>query len=151
MKVGEVKVANNKRRSVLKVLSPLPMVSGKGTLEMDGLHSQTRFTDPMPEFYLRLSEEQRFGMIKMSEHNGNRVLEKLTIIPVTNEIVEEPEIVQVARQYMDLFRMRQHSSGILLEKLQRYSGPGSRTGLALRRLVCQLALLHVDEGADLLI
>ena len=93
MKVGEVKVANNKRRSILKVLSPVPMVSGKGTLEMDGLHSATRITDNMPEFYLRLSEEERFGMIKMSEHDGNRVLEKLTIIPVTNEIVEEPEIV----------------------------------------------------------
>lgn len=95
MKVGEVKVVNNKRRSVLKVLSPVPLVTGKSTLEMDNLHSTVRITDTLPEFYIRLSEEERFGMIKMSEHNGNRVLEKLTIIPVTNEIVEEPEIIPI--------------------------------------------------------
>lgn len=95
MKVGEVKVNNNKRRNVLKVLSPLPMVAGKSTLEMDGLHSPARFNDPMQEFYLRMSEEERFGIIKMGEHNGNRVLEKLTIVPVTNEIIEEPEMVPI--------------------------------------------------------
>ena len=93
MKVGEVKVSDNKRRNVLKVLSPIPMVTGKSWLETDGLHAQKRFDDPMPEFYLRLSEEERFGILKMGEHNGNRVLEKLTIVPVTKEIVEEPDIV----------------------------------------------------------
>jgi len=93
MKVGEVKVADNKRRNVWKVLSPIPMVTGKATLEMDGLHSQTRLDSPMPEFYLRMSEEERFAIIQMGEHNGNRVLEKLTIVPVTKEIVEEPTIV----------------------------------------------------------
>src|SRR5579872_4413824 len=67
MKVGEVQIANNKRRQVWKVLSPVPMVTGKSWLEMDGLHSQTRLDDPMPEFYLRLSEEERFGIIKMGE------------------------------------------------------------------------------------
>jgi hypothetical protein len=92
MKVGEVKIANNKRRNVLKVLSPIPMVSGKATLEMDGLHSATRL-DAMQEFYLRLSEEERFGLVRMGEHNGNRVLENLTIVPVTKEILEEPAIV----------------------------------------------------------
>lgn len=95
MKVGEVAVSNNKRRSVLKVLSPIPMVTGKATLEMDGLHSATVYSNPMPEFYIRLSEEERFGILKMGEHKGNRVVEKITIMPVTKEIVEEPEMVPV--------------------------------------------------------
>lgn len=93
MKVGEVKVVDNKRRNVLKVLSPVPMISGKSTLEMDGAHSQTVIQDPMPEFYIRLSEEERFGIIKMGEHKGNRVLENITIVPVTKEMIEEPTIV----------------------------------------------------------
>ena len=95
MKVGEVQVANNKRRNVLKALSPIPMVSGKATLEMDGAHSATRIANNMQEFYLRLSEEERFGILKMGEHNGNRVLEKITIIPVTKEYVEEPDMVPI--------------------------------------------------------
>ncbi len=98
MKVGEVQVANNKRRSILKVLSPIPMVTGKATLEMNGAHSATIVNGNMPEFYLRLSEEERFGIIKMGEHNGNRVVEKLTIVPVTKEIVEEPTIVPTFHQ-----------------------------------------------------
>jgi hypothetical protein len=93
MKVGEAKVADNKRRNVLKVLSPVPMITGKSTLEMDGLHSPNRLDNTMPEFYLRMSEEERFGIVQMGEHKGNRVLENLTIVPVTKEIVEEPTIV----------------------------------------------------------
>jgi hypothetical protein len=95
LKVAEAKLVNNKRRTILKVLSPIPMVAGKETLELDAPHSPTVIKDPSPEFYLRLSEEERFGIIKMGEHNGHRVVEKVTIIPVTKEIVEEPVIVAI--------------------------------------------------------
>ena len=95
MKVGEVKVVDNKRRNVLKALSPIPAVSGKSWLEMDGAHSQTVVTDPLQEFYIRLSEEERFGIIKMGERKGNRVLENITIIPVTKELIEEPTLVPI--------------------------------------------------------
>src|SRR5580658_1983140 len=40
IKVAESKVHNNKGRTVLKYLSPIPAVSDKATLELDGLHSQ---------------------------------------------------------------------------------------------------------------
>lgn len=93
LKPGEAKLVNNKRRTILKVLSPIPMVSGKETLELDAPHSQVIVKDPSPEFYLRLSEEERFGIVKMGEHNGHRVVEKVTVVPVTKEIVEEPVIV----------------------------------------------------------
>ncbi len=98
MKVAEAKVVNNKRRQVLKVLSPLPMVTGKSTLELDAPHSALVISKPDPEFYIRLSEDERFGIIKMSEHAGHRVAEKITLIPVTNEVVEEPEIVPIYRK-----------------------------------------------------
>jgi len=90
---GESKIVNNKRRSLLKAVSPIPMVSGKATVELDGAHAKTATADRTPEFYIRLSEEERFGIAKLADHNGNRVLEKLTIMPVTKEVVEEPDIV----------------------------------------------------------
>ena len=34
----------------------------------------------------------------MGQHNGNRVVEKLTILPVTKETVEEPDLVEIFRQ-----------------------------------------------------
>ena len=98
VKQGESKIVTNKRRSVLKVLSPVPIVSGKATLELDGPHSSTGTPNRSPEFYIRLSTDERFGIIRLSAHKGNRVVEKLTIIPVTKETVEEPDAVETFRR-----------------------------------------------------
>jgi hypothetical protein len=107
LKVGESKVVTNKRRSVLKAISPVPLVPGKATLELDGPHSSQGTANRSPEFYIRLSEEERFGILRMGEHKGNRVVEKLTIQPVVNETVQEAEQVEVFRQQVgdDLFKI----------------------------------------------
>jgi hypothetical protein len=97
--LAESKVAGGtKKRSILKVLSPIPMVSGKGTLEVDGEHSPNVVSTDRPEFYIRLTRDERFGMIRLGERKGNRVVERLTIVPVTKEIVEEQDEVQVFRK-----------------------------------------------------
>jgi hypothetical protein len=98
MKVGESKVVTNKRRSVLKAISPVPLVPGKATLELDGPHSSQGTANRSPEFYIRLSQDERFGILRMGEHKGNRVVEKLTIQPVVNETQQEPDLVEVFRQ-----------------------------------------------------
>jgi hypothetical protein len=98
MKVGESKVVTNKRRSVLKAISPVPMVPGKATLELDGAHSSQGTANRSPEFYIRLTQDERFGILRMGEHKGNRVVEKLTIQPVVNETQQEPDLVEVFRQ-----------------------------------------------------
>lgn len=98
LKVGESKVVNNKRRSILKAISPVPLVSGKATLELDGPRASQGTANRSPEFYIRLSEEERFGILRMSDHKGNRVAEKLTIEPVIKEIEQEPDLVDVFRQ-----------------------------------------------------
>ena len=98
MKAGESKVVTNKGRSVLKILSPVPMVSGKATVEMDGPHSSQGTANRTPEFYIRLSADERFGILKMGERKGNSVIEKLTIQPVINEPQEERTLVEIFRQ-----------------------------------------------------
>ena len=100
IKVAESKVHNNKGRNVLKVLSPLPVVTGKATLELDGLHSQNILTNPEQEFYIQISTEERFGIVKLTPEHGIRIVEKITVIPVTKEVVEEPVEVQVFRKQM---------------------------------------------------
>src|SRR5580698_7270311 len=98
LKIGESKVVNDKRRSILKAISPVPLVPGKATLELDGPHSSQGTANRTPEFYIRLSEDERFGILRMGEHKGNRVVEKLTIVPVTKETVEEPDMVDTFRK-----------------------------------------------------
>src|SRR4051794_26229893 len=46
MKAAESTVHTNKGRAILKRLSPVPMVTGKATLELQGPHSLNIFTEP---------------------------------------------------------------------------------------------------------
>jgi hypothetical protein len=101
LKAAESKVRTNKGRSVLKVLAPIPIVTGKATLEIDGEKSATKATGERPEFYIRLSENQRFGLVRLRPEKGVRIVEKITIVPVTNEKVEEQEEVETYRQQLD--------------------------------------------------
>lgn len=105
MQAAESIVHSDKRREVLKVLSPVPMISGKATLEIKGTHAKTVFTNPEQEFYIQLSEEERFGMVKLTvKHDPKsgdvRIVENLTYMPVTKETVEEPNMVDVFRQQL---------------------------------------------------
>jgi hypothetical protein len=107
IKQAEPKVVNNKGRHLLKLASPIPLVTDKSWFELDGLHSSNVYADARPEFYIRLAAEERFGMVRMGEHKGNRVVEKLTIIPVSKEIIEEPDMVEIFRKQVgqDVYRI----------------------------------------------
>ena len=85
---------------MLKRLSPIPMITGKATLELQGAHSQTIFTDPEQEFYIQLAEAERFGIAKLTVKGAVRIVENVTFVPVTNEVVEEPTMVDILRKQM---------------------------------------------------
>lgn len=100
IKVAESKLHNHKGRTVLQILSPIPAVTGKATLELDGLHSQNILSNPEQEFYIQLSAEERFGIVKLTPEHGIRIVEKITIVPISKEVIEEPIEVQVFRKQM---------------------------------------------------
>lgn len=101
LKQAESEIHNNKGRSVLKVLSPIPLVSGKATVEIKGEHSLSKVVNSRPEFYIVLEAQERFGIIRLKPEKGVRIVEKLTTIPVTKEVVEEPEQIEIFRQQLD--------------------------------------------------
>jgi hypothetical protein len=92
------KIVTSKSRSVLKILSPAPLVAGKATVEIDGARSTFTVAMDTPEFYIRLSAEERFGIVKLAVKKESRVAQKWTIIPVSKEIVDEMETVEVFRR-----------------------------------------------------
>src|SRR5207248_2420762 len=61
--LAESEVHTSKGRTVLQVLSPVPLISGKGTVEIKGEHSLNKVKSDRPEFYISLAREERFGMI----------------------------------------------------------------------------------------
>ncbi len=97
MKVGESKLVSGKGRTLLKAITRVPLAE-KATLELDGPHAKQGTANRTPQFYFRLSEDERFGIVRMGDHKGNRVVEKLTIQPVINEPTQEPDLVEIFRQ-----------------------------------------------------
>jgi hypothetical protein len=90
IKVGESKLVTDKRRQVLKVLSPVPLVAGKATLELDGDTSSMEISDRRPEFFFRLSTFERFAIVKITPtKKGSRIVENVHMIPVTKEVQQE--------------------------------------------------------------
>jgi len=69
-------------------------------LEVAGAHSATVFTDPEQEFYIQLSEQQRFGIAKLTPKGNVRIVENITVMPVSNEMVEEPVMVEIFRKQL---------------------------------------------------
>jgi hypothetical protein len=101
MKLAESTVNTKKGREILKKLAPIPVITGKATLEIQGAHSLNVFTDPEQEFYLQLSEPQRFGIAKLTVKGAVRIVENVTTVPVTNEVVEEPTMVDILKKELD--------------------------------------------------
>jgi len=96
---AESKIVSNKRRSILKAITPIPIFAGKGTVEIDGANAKTVVDSDRPEFYIRLSREARFGILRNKPgKNNSRIVETIQIIPVTKEIIEEQDTVEVFRR-----------------------------------------------------
>jgi hypothetical protein len=93
LQTAEVAVNSSKGRTVLKVLAPIPIVPGKSTVELKGESAAYRAAGDKPEFYIRLSDDERFGIIKLAKKKNGRLLENISILPVTNEVIEDLKLV----------------------------------------------------------
>lgn len=86
---AEIEVISSKSRTVLKVLSPVPIVPGKSSVEIKGETAALRVASNTPEFYFRLMEEERFALIKLTRKKNARLVENVAILPVTNEVIQD--------------------------------------------------------------
>ena len=111
LKQAELRVVSNKRRSILAKLAPIPIVSGRSTLEIDGTASAVVLELDRPEFYLRLSEVERFALVKLwpgvNTKVPSRIVEKWEILPIVKEVVRERQEVQIFRKQVgdDLYKV----------------------------------------------
>jgi hypothetical protein len=99
-KQAESKVQTKKGRSVLKAITPIPVVAGKGTLELEGDKSLHVINQATPEFYFQLERLERFALLRLTPKKGVRIVERLTFMPVTKEVIEEHDQVEIFRQQM---------------------------------------------------
>jgi len=100
IKAADSAVHTNKGRSILKSLAPIPIVAGKGTLELSTAHSLNVFANPEQELYIQLSDPERFGIARLTPKGPVRIVENLTFMPVTKEVIEEPQMVETFQQQL---------------------------------------------------
>ena len=73
----------------------MPTTTGKtGTLEVEGEHSATVFSNPEQEFYIQLSDPERFGIARLRPKGTARVAENISYEAGTNDATETPEMVE---------------------------------------------------------
>jgi hypothetical protein len=93
LKQADLVVTHDKKRTVLKILSPIPMVSGKNTVDVEGVASSFRVNGDRPEFYFRLNAVDGLAIIRLTPKKTSRTVETVSIAPVTNELDEKREEV----------------------------------------------------------
>jgi hypothetical protein len=101
LKLAESTLVTDKKRQALKILSPIPIVAGKSTVELGGEKSTTIYSERRPEFYIRLSKPQQFALVQLSLKKGARVVETVQTIPVSKEKFEERKELEIFRQQLE--------------------------------------------------
>jgi len=85
-KLAEMKVVTDKKRSILKALSPIPVLSGKSTLELEGDAAPNKVNGTRPEFYFRLSDYEALALVKLTpKKGGTRIVEHLSTLNLQGE------------------------------------------------------------------
>jgi hypothetical protein len=108
MKEPDLIVTHDKSRTVLKILSPFPVVSGKNTVEIEGAASALRVNGDRPEMYVRLNAVDAVAIIKLTPKKTTRVVETVSIESVTKEMNEKRDTVptftkQVGEELMKIW------------------------------------------------
>ena len=94
IKIAELKMNNSTKRTILRLIAPIPL-AGKATVELDGPTSANKVDGREPEFYLRLSDDESFGIAKLTVVKNARVVENLSVLTVQKDKIvdEKVEIV----------------------------------------------------------
>lgn len=102
LEYAESTVVTSKKRQALKVITPIPVVAGKATVQIKGEHAKFVVHSNEPEFYIRLEQQERFGMVQLTPKKGVRIVESIDIMPISNENFENPKQVPVFQREMML-------------------------------------------------
>ncbi len=98
--ISQYQIATNKKRKTLQILSPVPLVPGKASVVIKGEHASYSITESRPNFYLRMEDQKRFGIITLTPKKGMRVVENISIEPLVHQATEERKQLETFEQDM---------------------------------------------------
>ena len=95
---SEVLIDKSTKRGILKAISPVPIVAGKRTRYVEGASAKIVVGEDKPVFFIRDPTLTHFLMVKLTANKENRVVQTVQVVPVSNEIFEEQEEIELFRQ-----------------------------------------------------
>jgi hypothetical protein len=101
LKQAVSKAVTNKGRTILKILTPLPVVASETSVEIDGARAPQTVASADPEFYFRLAYDERSAIFKLTPKKDARVVQKWNVDPLTQEIAETQDEVPVFRRQLE--------------------------------------------------
>jgi len=100
VKEAELRIEHSKKRTILKILVPAPVVPGKTFVEIAGTRAAYEVAATRPQFYFRLSLGERFTLVRMTPRKQARLLEIWNVEPMTQIVMAERQEVEIFRQQM---------------------------------------------------
>ena len=94
----EVLVDKSTKRGILKAISPVPVIAGKHKRYIEGATSPLAIAEDKPIIYVRDPSLSQFLMVKLTPDDDKRVVQVVQIIPVSREVFEEYEEIELFRQ-----------------------------------------------------
>jgi hypothetical protein len=94
----EVLLDKSAKRGLLKAISPVPMIAGKHTRYIEGATSGIVVREDKPILYVRQESLSRFGLVRLTPDKNRRIVQVLQIVPVSKEVFEEQEEIELFRQ-----------------------------------------------------
>lgn len=98
LEAATYQIVTNKKRATLKLLSPVPLVPGKASVIINGEHATFVVHDDRPTFYFRPEREERFGIVRVTPKKEHRVVENISVVPVTNVALANRDEIPVFQQ-----------------------------------------------------
>jgi hypothetical protein len=95
---ADYKVVTDKKRQMLKYLSPIPLIPGRASVVVKGAHAQFVVTEDRPQFFFRLAKVESFGIVKLTAKKDARIVENISITPAINQNVEEQNEIPTFQQ-----------------------------------------------------
>jgi hypothetical protein len=102
-----LKSMTDKKRNILKVIVPVPLVAGKASLELPGENAAVTVPDTRPNLYFRIDSTQRFTIVRMRPKKGVRVVAILQVEPMSKMAFFDMDRIDVFRQQLqeDLYKV----------------------------------------------
>ena len=94
----EVLMEKSTKRGILQKIAPVPIVAGKRTRYIEGEASKIVVGEDKPIFFVRDPTLTQFLLVKLTPEKENRIVQTVQVVPVSKELIEEHEEIELFRQ-----------------------------------------------------